>query len=93
MLFTLALGDSQVRPRPPELKELRDMLKPQQEQLKKLTQSISQLQGSHQRSHSLLRRPIICLCCQQPGHIARKCNGVRVPPRSQPSSVAPPTNQ
>lgn len=77
-------------PQGSELKELREMLKLQQEQINKLTQTMSHLQGSHQRSRSLPRRPIICLRCQQPGHIARECDGVRVPQRSQSSLPAPP---
>lgn len=77
-------------PRASELKELREMLKLQQEQLNKLTQCVSHFQGSQQRNHSLPRRPIICLRCQQPGHIARECDGVRVPVRPQPSATAPP---
>lgn len=73
-----------------ELKEMREMLKLQQEQLNQLTQSITRLQSSHQRSHSWHRGPIICLRCQQPGHMARECDGVRVPPRTQSSlPVAP----
>lgn len=76
-------------PRASELKELREMLKLQQEQLNKLTQCVSHLQGSQPRSHSLPRRPIICLRCQQPGHIARECDGVRVLARPQPSATAP----
>lgn len=70
-------------PQGSELKELREMMKRQQEQLNQLTQSITNLQSSHQRSRSLHRGPIICLRCQQPGHMARECDGVRVPPRTQ----------
>lgn len=67
-----------------ELSEMREMLKLQQEQLNQLTQSISRLQNSRQRSHSSHRAAIICRRCQQPGHIARECDGVRVASHPQP---------
>lgn len=79
-------------PRASELKELREMLKLQQEQLNKLTQCVSHLQSSQPRSHSLPRRPVICLRCQQPGHIARECDGIRISARPQPSAIAPPSS-
>lgn len=63
-----------------ELKELREMIRLQQEQLNQLIQSITCLQSFHQCSCSLHQGTIICLCCQQPGHMARECDGVGVPP-------------
>lgn len=67
-----------------ELGEMREMLRAQQEQLNQLTQSISRLQESRQVSRMATRGPIICRRCQQPGHIARECDGVRAPfPRTQ----------
>lgn len=75
-------------PRASELAELREMLKLQQEQLNKLTLHVSHLQNSQQRRHSLPRGPITCLRCQQPGHIARECDGIRVQVRPQPSRLA-----
>lgn len=71
-----------------ELSEMREMLKLQQEQLNQLTQSISRLQSSHQHSRSSHRGPIVCRRCQQPGHFARECDGVRAAPRTQPSLPA-----
>lgn len=67
-----------------ELQEMREMLKLQQEQLNQLTQSISRLQGSKQYGRTAFRGPIICRRCQQPGHIARECDGAHVPTRTQP---------
>ena len=84
-------GSSQISVGPPqssELREIREMLKLQQEQLNQLTQRISCLQGPQQPSRTAFRGPIICLRCQQPGHIARECDGVRAPARTQPSLPA-----
>lgn len=67
-----------------ELHEVREMLRLQQEQLNQLTQSISRLQGFQPSSRTSSRGPIICRRCQQPGHIARECDGFRVPGRAQP---------
>jgi len=72
-------------PQASELREMREMLKLQQEQLNQLTQSISRLQVSQQQSRTSFRGPIICRRCQQPGHIARECDGARVPARTQHS--------
>ncbi|KAK7939690.1 hypothetical protein WMY93_003016 [Mugilogobius chulae] len=70
-----------------ELNEMKELLRRQQEQLDTLTQSISRLQNCQprQRGRSPRLGPIICLRCQQPGHIARECDGPRVQPRLQPS--------
>lgn len=76
-----------------ELKELREMMVRQQEQLNQLTQSITQLQGSNQRSRSMHRGPIICRRCQQPGHLAWQCEGVRVPPTTPAGPALPQTNR
>lgn len=73
-----------------ELSEMREMLKLQQEQLNLLTQSISRLQSSQQRSHSSNRDSVICRRCQQPGHFTRECDGVRAATRTQPSFPAQP---
>lgn len=80
-------GSRQLGVGPPQtsaLHEMREMLKLQQEQLNQLTQSISRLQSSHQHSRAAFRGPIICRRCQQPGHIARECDGARVPAHTQP---------
>lgn len=77
------------RPHVSELNEMREMLKLQQEQLNQLTQSISLLQSSHQRSCAPPRGPIICRRCHQPGHFARECDGVRATPRPHSPPPAP----
>lgn len=76
-----------------ELKELREMLKLQQQQLDQLTQSVAGM-----RFPQNVRRPsrtevLICRRCQKPGHFARECDGERVIPpsslvrRESPSTV------
>lgn len=77
-------------PQVSELSEVREMLKLQQEQLNQLAQSISRLQSSHQPTRSSHRGPLICQRCQQPGHFARECDGVRVPLHRRPSLPASP---
>lgn len=72
-----------------EMGEMREMLKRQQEQLNQLTASIAQLQHVQQRGRPLRSGPTICHRCHQPGHIARDCEGMRIPPRSQSSSQPP----
>lgn len=72
-----------------KLRELREMMRRQQEQLNQLTQTITHLQGSNQRSRSTHRGPIICRRCQQPGHMAWQCDGVRVPTTTQSLSTVP----
>lgn len=65
------------------LEEMREMLRLQQEQLNQLTQSISALQSSHLRRPPSRHGPVVCRRCQQPGHYASECDGVRVPTRTQ----------
>lgn len=67
-----------------DLSEMREMLKLQQEQLNQLTQSISLLQSSQPRNRPSYEGPVICRRCQQPGHFARECEGIRAPPHTQP---------
>lgn len=69
-----------------EINEMKELLRRQQEQLDRLTQSMTRLQESqHARPRNRPPRfgPIICHRCQQPGHISRDCDGERAPPRVQ----------
>lgn len=66
-----------------EVSDMKELLKKQQEQLDLLTRSIALLQAPPPRNRSPRRGPIICQRCQQPGHIARDCDGPRVPQRSR----------
>lgn len=74
-----------------EMGEVKAMLKKQQEQLDKLSQSVSLLQNPRrpQNVSSTYSGPIICRNCQQPNHYARNCPNARVtqPPTSQPQST------
>lgn len=73
-----------------ELAELRDMLKGQQAQLTKLTQSFARLQAPPLRGQSSRQGLVICRRCQKPGHFARDCDEERVPSRPQlPSHSIP----
>lgn len=65
-----------------ELRDMREMLLRQQEQLDQLTHSIAWLRNPHQNSRPYRNAPVVCRQCQQPGHYARECDGVRVPARS-----------
>ena len=77
-------------PQPPELQEVKQMLKLQQEQLTRLTETLAQLQITQQRNQSSYRGPVICRQCQQPGHFARECRGERAPlPPSVSASLRP----
>lgn len=66
-----------------ELLEMRQLLMRQQEQLDQLTRNIASLRNPRPYSHNPRNGPLVCRRCQQPGHFARECDGVRVPPRSQ----------
>lgn len=69
-----------------ELGEVKEMLRLQQEQISKLTQSIVRLQAPRPRSQSPRRNQIVCRRCQKPGHFARECDGERVPTRFPPGA-------
>lgn len=72
-----------------EMCEMKEMLKRQQEQLNQLTESIARLQNPQQYTRPPRSGPIVCLRCNQPGHIARNCDGVRVSSRPQGPSRPP----
>lgn len=71
----------------PELVELKEILKRQQEQLDLLTRSISLLQASKPPNRPF-SGPVICRRCQQPGHFARDCDGPRVQPQPKTASAS-----
>lgn len=84
------------RPQATEMNELRELLKAQQEQLKcqqeqlqQLTQGLSLLQHPTTRARPSRDGPLICRRCQQPGHFARECDAIRVPPRFHPPAPTP----
>jgi hypothetical protein len=85
-------GDSWVgarsSPQTSELGELREMLKAQQEQLDRLTQSFARGPGPEMRNRAPRSGPVICRRCQKPGHFARECNGERVVQRAPHSAVS-----
>ncbi len=71
--------ENMVRPsRESELGEVKEMLRLQQEQISKLTQSITRLQAPQPRGRSPRRNQIVCQRCRKPGHFARECDGERV---------------
>lgn len=74
-----------------EMSEMKEMLKRQQEQLNQLTESLARLQNPQQYNRPPRTGPIVCLRCNQPGHIARHCDGARVSSRSQVPSRPPST--
>lgn len=71
-----------------ELTELKELLKQQQEQLNRLTQTVASLQNSSFSSRPQRNDPLICRRCQQPGHYARECDGERVPSRPRANSIS-----
>lgn len=64
-----------------ELKELREMLRQQQQQIDLLTQTIARNQNTFPHGRSSRPTQLICRRCQKPGHFARECDGERCPPR------------
>lgn len=61
-----------------EMGQIREIMR-QQEQLHQLSENISQLQNLP--DYPRFTGPIICRRRNQPGHFARECDGVHVPPR------------
>lgn len=84
---------TEVTPTQTEVSDIKEMLRKQQEQLDLLTRSVALLQAAPPRSRSPCQGPIICQRCQQPGHIARNCEGVRVNQRSQSPRPIPSRHQ
>lgn len=72
----------------PGFSELMDLLKRQQDQLNQLTQTVASLQAPRSQGWTARNGPVICRRCQQPGHFARECDGVRAPPRRRTNSVS-----
>lgn len=70
------------------LKKQQELLERQQIQITKLTQNFATRQTSGPQPQPLRGKTIICLRCQQPGHTAQYCDGVRVPPRQRANSAA-----
>lgn len=70
-----------------ELKELKQMLKMQQEQLHQLSSCLNALQHAPRPTFNRSKQSVICRRCQKPGHFARECDGERVRP---PANPAPP---
>ncbi|KAK0155373.1 hypothetical protein N1851_002277 [Merluccius polli] len=56
-----------------ELTEVTAMLKLQQEQLNRLTETLAQLHTSQACPRPPYRGQVICRRCEQPGHFAREC--------------------
>lgn len=72
----------------PELGELKELLRNQQEQLNQLTRSLAALSNAPRTRWNHRQRTVICKRCQQPGHFARECSGEYVAAQPQPASVA-----
>lgn len=77
-----------ITPPGPGFSELMDLLKSQQEQLDRLTQTVASLQAPRPQGQISRNGPLICRSCQQPGPFARECDGVRAPYRRRVNSVA-----
>lgn len=71
-----------------DLSELMGLLKHQQEQLDRLTQTVASLQAPRSQSRLPHRGPLVCRRCQQPGHFARECDNERASSRHRAHSVA-----
>ncbi|XP_063064968.1 inactive phospholipase D5 [Engraulis encrasicolus] len=69
------------------LLELKDMARRQGEQIHLLSQWVELLQRPQAGSPG---SPRVCWRCRQPGHLARNCDGQRVPAPPQPSPAAQP---
>ncbi|XP_063060754.1 NTPase KAP family P-loop domain-containing protein 1-like [Engraulis encrasicolus] len=67
------------------LLELKDMARRQGEQIRLLSQWVELLQRPQAGSPG---SPKVCWRCRQPGHLARNCDGQRVPASPRPSPVA-----
>lgn len=68
-----------------EFEELKRMAESQQEQIRLISQGIDLLKRLQPGSRGAT---VICWRCQQPGHLARDCDGQRVTAGAQPSPAA-----
>lgn len=72
-----------------ELGELKEILRNQQEQLNQLTMSVAALNRAPRSTTNYRSNTGNCWKCQQPGHLARECNGAYVPPKNRSASQGP----
>lgn len=71
-----------------ELGELKEMMKQYQNQLTQLSQTVASLQGPSTQNRPRQGGPLICHRCRGSNHIARDCDGERVPSRPRANSTS-----
>lgn len=79
--FQYGVSSAPVMPNQPQesaLGEIVEMLRLQQQQINQLTENLSLLQSTENHTRRVARGQVICRRCQQPGHYAQDCDGVRV---------------
>lgn len=70
-----------------EMSEIMEMIRHQQRQISQLSQDCAALLQSSPGSR---KGSLLCWRCHQPGHLARNCDGERVPAGARPSPMAKP---